>query len=74
MAELVDATDSKSVSLTGVGVRVSPGAPSHGFLFNKINAQKALTGIVEGVSSAFDALVYTDEEKAQAVAEGRSEA
>jgi hypothetical protein len=36
--------------------------------------EKALTGIVDGVTNGLDALVYTDEEKAAAAADDRSEA
>jgi hypothetical protein len=36
--------------------------------------EKALCGIVSGASNALDALVYTDEEKAQAAAAQRTEA
>lgn len=36
--------------------------------------EKALNAVVDGVSSGLDALVYTDEEKAQAAAENRTEA
>ena len=44
------------------------------FLGKVFGGEKALTGIVEGASSALDALVYTDEEKAHAAAADRSEA
>ena len=44
------------------------------FLGKLFGAEKALTGIVNGASSALDALVYTDEENALAAAEQRSEA
>lgn len=36
--------------------------------------EKALTGIVDGVTNGLDALVYTDEEKASDAAKERSEA
>ena len=36
--------------------------------------EKALTGIVDGVTNGLDALVYTDEEKAADAAKDRSEA
>lgn len=36
--------------------------------------EKALSGIVDGVTNGLDALVYTDEEKANDAAEDRSEA
>lgn len=36
--------------------------------------EKALNGVVNGVTKGLDALVYTDEEKAQAAASERSEA
>ena len=36
--------------------------------------EKALNAVVDGVSNGLDALVYTDEEKAQAAAENRTEA
>jgi hypothetical protein len=43
--------------------------------FGKLfGTEKALTSIVDGASSALDALVYTDEEKAQDAASQRSEA
>ena len=43
--------------------------------FGKLfGTEKALTGIVDGVSSGLDKLVYTDEEKADAAAKDRSEA
>ena len=44
------------------------------FLGKLFGAEKALTGIVTGASGALDALVYTEEEKAEAAAEQRSEA
>ena len=37
-------------------------------------AEKALTGIVDGVTNGLDALVYTDEEKASDATKERSEA
>lgn len=36
--------------------------------------EKALSGIVDGVTSGLDKLIYTDEEKADAAAKDRSEA
>lgn len=43
--------------------------------FGKLfGTEKALSGIVEGVTSGLDALVYTDEEKAGDAAADRSEA
>lgn len=36
--------------------------------------EKALSGIVDGVTNGLDALIYTDEEKAKAAASDRSEA
>lgn len=36
--------------------------------------EKALSGIIDGVTKGLDALVYTDEEKAQDAARSRSEA
>lgn len=43
--------------------------------FGKLfGSEKALSGIVDGVSSGLDKLVYTDEEKADAAAANRSEA
>ena len=44
-------------------------------LFGKIfGSEKALSGIVEGVTNGLDALVYTDEEKANDAANDRKEA
>lgn len=37
-------------------------------------SEKALSGVVDGVTNGLDALVYTDEERAQAAASDRSEA
>ncbi len=46
-----------------------------GDFFGKVfGTDKALAGIVDGVSSGLDALVYTDEEKAGDAAKDRSEA
>lgn len=45
-----------------------------GFFGKLFGTEKALTDIVESVSSGLDALVYTDEERAQAAASERSEA
>ena len=45
-----------------------------GLLSRIFGTEKALEGVVSGVSKGLDALVYTDEEKAQAAAEDRSEA
>lgn len=43
--------------------------------FGKLfGTEKALTGIVDGVSNGLDALVYTDEERAREAARDRSEA
>jgi len=43
--------------------------------FGKLfGTEKALTSIVDGVSSGLDKLIYTDEEKADAAAKDRSEA
>lgn len=44
------------------------------FLGRVFGTEKALTSIVESVSSGIDALVHTDEEKAQEAAQNRSEA
>jgi len=44
-------------------------------LFGKLfGTEKALSGIVKGVTSGLDALVYTDEEKAKDAAQSRTEA
>ena len=45
-----------------------------GFLGKMFGSEKALSGIVDGVSKGLDALVYTNEEKAQDAAKERSEA
>lgn len=43
--------------------------------FGKLfGTEKALTAVVDGVSNGLDALIYTDEEKAEAAAENRTEA
>ena len=44
------------------------------FLGKILGSEKALDGMVKGVSSALDSLVYTDEEKANDAAKDRSEA
>lgn len=44
-------------------------------LFGKMfGSEKALNGIVKGVTNGLDALIYTDEEKAQDASKDRSEA
>lgn len=45
-----------------------------GFLGKLFGTEKALSAVVDGVSNGLDALVYTDEEKAQDAAADRSEA
>ena len=45
-----------------------------GFLGKMFGSEKALGGIVDGVTKGLDALVYTSEEKAQDAAKERSEA
>ena len=45
-----------------------------GFLGKLFGTEKALSGIVDGVTNGLDALVYTDEEKAGDAAKDRSEA
>lgn len=45
-----------------------------GFFGKLFGTEKALTGIVDGVTNGLDALVYTDEEKAGDAAKDRSEA
>ena len=45
-----------------------------GLIGNIFGSQKALGGIVDGVTKGLDALVYTDEEKAGDAAKERSEA
>lgn len=45
-----------------------------GFLGKIFGTDKALKGVVDGVASGLDALVYTDEEKATDAAADRSEA
>lgn len=44
------------------------------FLGKLFGTEKAITSVVDGVSKGLDALVYTDEEKAIAAAQERSEA
>lgn len=44
------------------------------FLGKLFGSEKALSGIVDGVTKGLDALVYTDEEKAQDAAKSRTEA
>lgn len=45
-----------------------------GFFGKLFGTEKALGGIVDGVTNGLDALVYTEEEKAKGAAEDRSEA
>ena len=45
-----------------------------GIIGKMLGSEKALTGIVGGATKALDALVYTEEEKAQDAAKARSEA
>lgn len=45
-----------------------------GFLGKLFGTEKALSSVVDGVTSGLDALVYTDEEKANDAAADRSEA
>ena len=45
-----------------------------GFFGKLFGTEKALSGIVDGVTSSLDALVYTDEERAGDAARDRSEA
>lgn len=45
-----------------------------GFLGKLFGSEKALSGIVDGVSNGLDKLVYTDEEKAGDAAKDRTEA
>ena len=45
-----------------------------GLLGKLFGTEKALSGIVDGVTNGLDALVYTDEEKAQDAAKDRTEA
>ena len=44
------------------------------FIGKLFGTEKALSGIVNGVTNGLDALVYTDEEKAGEAAKDRSEA
>lgn len=44
------------------------------FIGRLFGSEKALTGVVDGVTKGLDALVYTDEEKSRDAAESRSEA
>ena len=44
------------------------------FFGRLFGTEKALEGVVEGVSKSLDALIYTDEEKAKEAARDRSEA
>jgi hypothetical protein len=45
-----------------------------GFFGKLFGSEKALSGIVDGVTNGLDKLVYTDEEKADSAAADRSEA
>lgn len=45
-----------------------------GFIGKLFGSEKALSGIVDGVTNGLDALVYTDEEKAGDAAKDRQEA
>ena len=45
-----------------------------GFWGKLFGTEKALSGIVDGVTKGLDALVYTDEEKAKDAAADRTEA
>ncbi len=55
MAELVDATDSKSVSFTGVPVRVGPGAPL--FLFSQALRNDPDTGVIFLADARFESAI-----------------